>query len=31
LSCNDKRSAWFKKMKKTLEEIDEIEKGLKDA
>jgi hypothetical protein len=31
LSCNDKRSAWFKKMKKTLEEIDEIKKGLKDA
>jgi len=24
MSCNDKRSAWFRKMKKTLEEIDEI-------
>ena len=24
MSCNDKRSVWFRKMKKTLEEIDEI-------
>ncbi len=24
MSCNDKRSAWFRKMKKTLEKIDKI-------
>ena len=27
LSCNDRRSAWFKKMKKTLDEIDDLKKG----
>jgi hypothetical protein len=31
LSCNDKRSAWYKKMNKTFEEIDDIENGKKDA